>query len=681
MIGLLPKSGGNRGNPDLRADPIDALYSRRATRKAHGAPRSRRPHCQPLVRRRWLLWRVAGWTLTALIWGVIVVLGMVAWYAADLPDVQSAAALQRRPGVTILSADGEAIAAFGDLYGDPVRVKDLPAYVPQAVLAIEDRRFYSHFGVDPLSILRAAIANFQAGRVAQGGSTITQQVAKNLFLTQERHFKRKMQELLLSLWLEYTFTKEQVLSLYLNRVYLGSGVYGIDAAAHRYFGRPARELTLYQAAMLAGLPKAPSRYNPATDLEAADRRARQVLAAMVAAGFLEPQKARVVEATAAVALLGGMVPTGRYFADWILAQVPALAGPVDRDLTVLTTLDRVLQVGVENILETTLATPTAIKANVGQGAVVVLTPEGAVRALAGGRDYGDSQFNRATQGVRQPGSAFKPFVFLAGLESGLAPNAFIDDAPITVGKWRPRNFSGRYEGPVSLTHALAHSINTVAVRIADRAGLSRVAEVGKRLDLPMPAKPDATLALGTSEVTLLDLTAAYATLAAGGRKAIPFGIAEIRDREGRILYRRPREPGLQVVQPGTVATLTRFMTSVLTEGTGRKAALERPAAGKTGTTQEFRDAWFVGFTADYVGGVWVGNDDNTSMKKEMTGGNLPAQLWREMMLLAHRSLPVRGLPGVDSQMPVAVEAKLPIQAPVKESEGGLDGLIRSLFGG
>ncbi|KAF0117660.1 MAG: membrane carboxypeptidase [Rhodospirillaceae bacterium] len=681
----------DRTTKGLRADPADAPVQRRHPRpRPPSKPPSKKPTPSSRKRgprsKRWI-WRFVGWSATLVIWGGIVVLGVVAWYATDLPDVQSAAALQRRPAVTVLAADGETIAGFGDLYGDPVQLKDLPPYVPQAVLAIEDRRFYSHFGIDPLGILRAAITNFQAGRVAQGGSTITQQVAKNLFLSPERHFKRKIQEVLLSLWLERTFSKEQILSLYLNRVYLGSGVYGINAAAHRYFGRSAWELTLYQAAMLAGLPKAPSRYNPATNPEAADGRARQVLAAMVDAQFLEPQQAKTVEGGAMTALLGGMVPTGRYFSDWILSEVSTLIAPIDRDLTVHTTLDRALQIGVENALETMLATPTAVKAHAGQGAVAVLTHQGAVRALVGGREYGDSQFNRATQGLRQPGSAFKPFVFLAGLESGLAPESVIEDAPLRIGQWRPKNFSGRFEGPVTLSHALAHSINTVAVRVAERAGLSRVTDVGKRLGLPMPAKPDATLALGTSEVTLLNLTAAYATLASGGRKAVPFGITEIRDREGQVLYRRPRGDGSPVVQPGVAAALIRLMTGVLTEGTGRKASLDRPAAGKTGTTQEFRDAWFVGFTADYVAGVWMGNDDNTPMKKEMTGGNLPALLWREAMLLAHRSRPARPLPGADGPMvPMVVETtpapavKVKVKVKVKE-EGGLDGLIHSLFGG
>ena len=680
-------SNTTKGN--LCADPADAPLHHRWARAKPGAkpnakpgarPRSTSPRKPRPRSKRWIWWLV-GWSAALIIWGGIVVLGIVAWYAADLPDVQSAAALQRRPSVTVLSADGETIAGFGDLYGDPVRLKDVPAYVPQAVLAIEDRRFYSHFGIDPVGILRAAITNYRAGRVAQGASTITQQVAKNLFLSPERHFKRKIQEVLLSLWLERTFSKEQILSIYLNRVYLGSGVYGIDAAAHRYFGRPARELTLYQAAMLAGLPKAPSRYNPATNPEAADRRARQVLAAMVNAEFLDPQHAQKVENSAVTALLGGIVPTGRYFSDWILGDVSTLIPSIDRDLIVYTTLDRALQVGVENALENMLAAPTATKANAGQGAVVVLTPDGAVRALVGGREYGDSQFNRATQALRQPGSAFKPFVFLAGLENGLASESVINDAPLRIGQWRPKNFSGRFEGPVTLGHALAHSINTVAVRVAERAGLSRVTDVGKRLGLPMPAKPDATLALGTSEVTLLDLTAAYATLASGGRKATPFGIAEIRDREGRVLYRRPRGNGSPVVQPGVVAALIRLMTGVLTEGTGRKAALDRPAAGKTGTTQEFRDAWFMGFTADYAAGVWMGNDDNAPMKKEMTGGNVPALLWREVMLLAHRSRPARPLPGVDGRMvPIVVETT-PAAPPVTvKKEGGMDGLIRSLFG-
>ncbi|MEO5374691.1 MAG: PBP1A family penicillin-binding protein [Alphaproteobacteria bacterium] len=700
---------------DLRADPADAPRHgddhpprSRAKHKEHGEHGERKERKAGSGRRRTdhgksghgksghgkrssLAVRLLTAGLTLAIWGGMAVAGVLAWYAADLPDVNGAA-LQRRPSVTLLAGDGETIAAIGDVYGDPVTLSNLPRHVPQALIAIEDRRFYSHFGIDVVGVARAMVANLRARRVVQGGSTLTQQVAKNLFLTPERNFKRKVQELLLALWLERKFTKDQILSLYLNRVYLGSGTYGVEAASRRYFGHPARELTLYQAAMLAGLPKAPSRYNPAIDPQAADRRARQVLDAMVEAGAIDAAKARTVQATAATATAAAQVPTGRYFADWVMEQVPGFIGQIDRDLVVVTTLDRKMQISAENAVEATLAGP-GVKARVSQGAAVVMTPDGAVRAMVGGREYGDSQFNRATQAQRQPGSSFKPFVYLAGLEGGLAPDSIMTDGPVTIGRWSPKNYNHRYEGPVTLAHALAHSTNTVAVRVAERAGFRRVAEVAERLGLRMPAKPDASIALGTSEVTLLDLTAAYAAFASGGYGAFPFGILEIRERGGAVLYRRSGAGPGRVVTPGHVGAMNRLMAGVITGGTGRKAALDRPAAGKTGTTQDFHDAWFMGFTANYVTGVWLGNDDNAAMK-DVTGGSLPAVLWHDIMLAAHHGLPAHPLPETGTAPVTAMTVSAPVdELPLAGAGGGgggggsgddepglLDRLIGQMFG-
>ncbi|MFN3077390.1 MAG: transglycosylase domain-containing protein [Alphaproteobacteria bacterium] len=620
------------------------------------------------------------------VWGGIAVAAVVAWYAADLPDVESAA-LQRRPGVTLIGTSGETIAAYGDLYGDPVRLGDLPPYLPQALIATEDRRFYQHFGIDPIGMLRAAAVNLRAGRVVQGGSTLTQQVAKNLFLTQDRNFKRKIQEMILALWLEHRFSKEQILTLYLNRVYLGNGTYGVEAASRRYFGVSARQLTLYQAAMLGGLPKAPSRYNPVSSAEAADRRTRQVLENMVGAGFLAPAQAQAVQATAATATGSAQTPVGRYFGDWVRDQVSSFVGPVDRDLVVVTTLAPALQRASEAALDALLDSQPGLKAHVGQGAIVVMSPDGAVRAMIGGRDYGDSQFNRATQAARQPGSSFKPFVYLAGLESGLAPESIVDDAPIRIGSWSPKNFSHRYEGPVSLSHALAHSINTVAVRVAERAGIGRVVQVAQRLGVAMPKHPDASVALGTSEVDLLNLVGAYAAFANGGYGVLPYGILEIRDRAGNVLYRREGGGVGRVIAPGHVAAMNRMMSRVIGVGTGKKAALDRPAAGKTGTTQDFHDAWFLGFTADFIAGVWLGNDDNAPMK-EVTGGSLPATLWREVMVSAHKGLPPRPLAGAmgttfpaDASPEEVSPTELPTAGERFDGDTGVLGrLIEGLFG-
>ncbi len=577
---------------------------------------------------------------TVAVWGVLLAAGLVAWYATDLPDVDKAVAATRQPTVRLATAAGAPLAAFGDIHGPAVRLDALPGALVDAVLATEDRRFYHHFGIDPIGLVRAVVANVRAGRIVQGASTITQQVAKNLFLTPERTLKRKVQELLLALWLENKFSKDQILTVYLNRVYLGAGVFGVEAASKRYFGRPARNLSLYQAAMLTGLLKAPTRYNPARHPERAAGRAAQVLANMVAAGAITPAQSRTAK--------GGRRParpnpqrSGRHFADWIMEQVGRYVSPGDRDLRVRTTLDRRLQGRAETLVAALLAGPGA-KAGVSQAAVVVLAPDGAVRVMVGGRDYRDSQFNRATQALRQPGSAFKPLVYLAGLESGLAPASRLVDAPVAVGDWRPRNFDGRYRGDVSLRDALAGSINTVAVTVAEQVGLRRVIAAARRLGIstPLPASP--SLALGAAEVSLIELTQAYGAFANGGIGVWPHGIAEISDGAGRVLYRRAGSGPGRVMERRHAADMTAMLAAVVSEGTGRGAALARPAAGKTGTSQDFRDAWFVGYTAQFIAGVWMGNDDGRPMKG-VTGGGLPARLWRDIMAAAHTGLARRPL--------------------------------------
>ena len=580
----------------------------------------------------------------AAVWGVIAALAIVAWYAYDLPDVDKALAASRRPTVTLFAADGSRLATFGELYGLPARLRDLPAALPEAVLATEDRRFYRHFGVDPVGLARAAFVNLGAGRVVQGGSTITQQVAKILFLTPERTLKRKVQELLLALWLEHRFSKDQILTVYLNRVYLGAGTYGVEAAARKYFGKPARRLSTYQAAMLAGLLKAPSRYNPRRHPKRAKDRAIQVLANMVAAGSLTPGQAasakRQKGAVIAPARRGG----ARYFADWVMEQVPDYVFPGGRDLTVITTLDNRLQRLAEKRVARMLAA-AGNKAGVSQAALVAMTPDGAVGAMVGGRDYRASQFNRAVQARRQPGSAFKPFVYLAALEAGLTAATLIADAPLTVDGWSPRNFDGGYRGEVSMRRALAQSINTVAVKVAERTGRERVIRTARRLGLSADFKPTPSLALGAGEVSLIEITAAYGAFASGGFAVWAHGIKEIRDGSGRLLYRRRGSGPGRVAGAADAAAMNDMLADAVGSGTGRAARLQRPAAGKTGTSQNFRDAWFIGYTADLIAGVWMGNDDGRPMKK-VTGGGLPARLWRNFMTAAHEDLPPRPLPGL-----------------------------------
>jgi penicillin-binding protein 1A len=591
------------------------------------------------------MWPVLKWLAVAAIWVSVAVGGIVAWYAADLPDVDAALSAPRRASVTVLAADGSELASAGDRYGMALAVSDMPPALPLAVLATEDRRFYSHFGLDVIGLARAMIANIKAGAIVQGGSTITQQAAKNLFLTPERTIKRKVQELMLALWLEHRFTKDQILAIYLNRAYFGAGAYGVDAAAVKYFGRPASRVSTYQAAMLAGLLKAPSRYNPLVNPGLAAQRTDQVLANMVDAGYLseaevDAAKSHKGEVIASLGIRHG----GRYFVDWVLSQVPDFVSAGDRDVIVTTTIDPRLQRLAETRVAETLDGPGA-KVDASEAALVAMTADGAVRAMVGGRDYLHSQFNRAVQAYRQPGSAFKPFVYLAGLESGLDPDSLIADAPLTVDGWKPRNFSGRYKGEVTMRQGLAESLNTVAVRVSERAGRGRVISAAHRLGITADLQPTPSIALGAGDVSLIELTAAYATFANGGLGVWPYGIESIHDADGRLLYARSGDGPGRIVKPEYAAEITDMLVAVVEQGTGHAARLDRPVAGKTGTSQNFRDAWFVGFSADLVTGVWMGNDNNRPMHK-VTGGGLPAKLWHAFMADAHAGTPVRPLPSL-----------------------------------
>ena len=668
----------------LTVSPEDRIPRSAAPSPSPPSPPRRRPPRQKAGRektkgghRRW--WgALLSWAVTAAIWLVIAVGAVIAYYGYDLPDLDSLTASLRKPAITLLSADGETIAAYGDVYGEPVVLSEIPQSLPQAVIATEDRHFYHHFGLDLIGLARAAAVNLRAGHVVQGGSTITQQLAKNLFLTPERSLKRKVQELLMALWLERKFSKEQILTLYLNRVYLGSGSWGVDAAARRYFDRPAKTLNLYQSALLAGLLKDPSRYNPQNDPELSARRTQQVLANMVAAGVLSQDDAdrAVHEGPSTVRQVSH---TGRYFADWIHDQVERYTAE-GRDIVVHTTLDMALQRKVEADLEATLAGPGA-KAGAGQAAMVVMSPDGAIRAMAGGRDYASSQFNRAVQGVRQPGSSFKAFLYLAALEAGWSEGDTIEDAPITAGRYHPENYTGKYEGPVTLRHAFAKSSNVAAVRLIEKVGPKRVAAVAHRLGVTSELRPDASLALGTSEVSLVEMTAAYATFANAGYGVFPHGITEISDSHGQAIFQRQGSGTGRVVAPSDLRQMKDLMTAVVEEGSGKAATIDRPAAGKTGTTQDYRDAWFIGYTADYVAGVWFGNDDGTPMHK-VTGGSLPTRLWHDVMLAAHKGLPVRPLPdGEDAAAPSAAERQAaPSDGAGETLDGIWNGLVKMLGG-
>ncbi len=591
------------------------------------------------------------WTFTLGIWGIVIIGSITAFFAYDLPSTDKALEVSRRPTVTVLARDGSKMADLGDLQGSAVHVKDLPKYLLQAVIATEDRRFYSHSGIDFIGVTRAMVRNIRAGRIVQGGSTISQQAAKNLFLTPDRTFKRKYQELLLAFWLEQKFTKDQILTIYLNRVYLGSGTYGVDGAARKYFGVPARKLSLFQSAIIAGLLKAPSRLNPRNNVKAAVGRGKVVLSNMVAAGYIsKAAAARAAKSNLFYAQDQHAQKVGRYFVDWISGQVRAFIGPNFGDVTVKTTLDARLQGRAEFYIEKYLVTNSK-KYNVQQGAAIVMSPDGAVLAMVGGRDYRKSQFNRTTQALRQPGSAFKPIVYLAALEAGLTPNSQFIDSAVSIKGWSPKNYDGKYHGKMTLKSALAQSINTIAVKVAEQVGRGNVIKTAKRLGITAKLTTSPSLALGTSEINLLEMTGAYAVLASGGRGIWPYGVEEIKDAQGQILYRRQGGTG-QIVETRHVQAMDEMLTEVIRTGTGKKARLSRPAAGKTGTSQSFRDALFIGYTRDYVTGVWVGNDNDAPMKK-VTGGGLPALIWQKIMSDAHlEKAPIKKSRVAKSKTPV-----------------------------
>jgi penicillin-binding protein 1A len=609
-------------------------------------PESSKSEPQPRrSRRRAILWFLARWSIVGAIWSGFFALLFLAWCAYDLPGPERLNELRRQPSVALLAADGSLIASYGDLYGDSVKLADLPPYLPAAVLATEDRRFYSHWGLDWRGIARALYVNIKAGDTVQGGSTITQQVAKNLFLTPERSLHRKGQEMLLALWLEHTFTKDQILELYLNRVYFGAGTYGVDAAAKKYFGRSARDVTIYQAAMLAGLLKAPSRFNPFNDRQLAKSRADLVINNMVSAGALTEAEADAITESSAPSVsaqAGNQI--GQHFADWVIDQVSSYVGYADQDLVVQTTLDPRLQREAETTLERVLAEHgAAMKAS--QGALVAMRPDGAVLAMVGGADYRQSQFNRATQALRQPGSAFKTFVFLTAFENGYVPGNIFTDGPIRIGNWSPGNYNDRYYGNVTLRDAYARSLNSVAVQLSERVGRTKVIDTAHRLGLTEPMDNTAAIALGVSETTLLEMTGAYATFANQGDGVWPFGIERISARDGTVLYERQGSGPGQVASSQAVRKMLEVMGATVADGTGRRAQLDRPVYGKTGTSQNFRDAWFIGLTRDVVTGVWVGNDDNAPMDK-VTGGTLPVMIWHDFMAPA-----LAGTPPEDVRLP------------------------------
>ncbi len=497
----------------------------------------------------------------------------------------------------------------------------------------------------------------------QGGSTLTQQLAKNLFLKPDRTLKRKIEEAFLAVYLETRYSKNEILTLYLNRVYFGAGVFGIEAASQRYFGKPARELSLTEAALLAGAVKAPSRYNPEASPDAAMMRADLVLAAMQSAGFIDPKARLSAAATRPKIMHGSATPGAGYFIDYAISLIPEFTGKPSERLIVETTLDLDLQNEAERALGGGLAKEGA-SLGASQGALVAMTPDGALRALVGGRSYDESPFNRATDPLRQPGSAFKAFVYLAALEHGHKPSDEVFDGPVSIGKWSPENYEGEYEGSISLSHALAHSSNSASVQLTGEVGADMVARVAHRLGISSEIHPVPSLALGTSEVTPLELTAGYAAFANGGNAVIPYAIVRIQTGSGRVVYARKPPAIGRVMTPELDADMVRMLMGTVSEGTGKAASLgERQVAGKTGTSQDYRDAWFVGFTSDYVCSVWTGNDEGKSMKKGATGGRLPAHIFKTFMSDAEHGLPTTPLPGQEIPLVANDTAAVPGVTP------------------
>jgi penicillin-binding protein 1A len=580
--------------------------------------------------------RLIYWGVVLGLWVVIGSTGLVAWVAFHLPPIQSLEIPKRPPTIAISANDGHIFATRGEMGGAAVPINEMPSYLPKAFIAIEDRRFYEHHGIDPIGLIRATVANTLHRSISQGGSTITQQLAKNVFLSRNRDLMRKLQEVMLALWLEHKFAKTEILELYLNRVYFGAGAYGVEAAAQRYFGKSARDVTLSEAALLAGLVKSPSRLAPTKNYEGAERRAQRVLAAMSDAGLLKKDVAQ-----AAMALGPSIVrPSGggssNYVADWVMDVLNDLVGLVEEDIVVDTTIDVALQAAAEKAVLDQLA-QKGQRFGVEQGALVAMTPDGAVRALVGGRSYAENQFNRAVAARRQPGSTFKPFVYLTALEHGLTPESVRDDRPIEVKGWRPENFNREYFGPVTLVQALANSLNSVSVRLTLELGPAAVVRTAHRLGIASRLEANSSIALGTSEVSVLELVSAYAPFANGGLAIKTHVVERVRTAHGgKIVYARSKSAPERVIDAHYVAMMTAMMRETVLNGTGRRADLPGwPVAGKTGTSQDFRDAWFVGFTSQLVAGVWLGNDDNTPTKK-ITGGGLPVEVWSQFMRAAHR---------------------------------------------
>ncbi|SNB64980.1 penicillin-binding protein 1A [Arboricoccus pini] len=565
----------------------------------------------------------------------LMVVAMIVWvvtfaiYAPSLPDTDALMAVRDEPVITILAADDTPIAQRVTGGRRFVPLDEISPLLVKAVVATEDSRFWQHFGIDPIGIARAFVTNMTSGSVSEGGSTITQQLAKILFLTPERSLKRKLEEATLAIWLEARLSKKDILALYLNKVYLGAGAYGVEAASRRYFAKPASALNLAEAAMIAGLLKAPSALAPTNDLQGARDRADTVLGRMVAVGYITEDQMLAARARPARLSTEGSDDLGSAFVAWVLDGLIAYMGKPTHDIKIATTLDPKLQKSADRAVRQALASDGP-KLDVNQGAAVLLRDDGAVVAMVGGEGTRGDGFNRAVAARRQPGSAFKPFLYLAAMEAGFTPSTIVLDGPIKIGNWTPQNYDNHYRGEVTLAKAFAESLNVPAARVIREVGPDKVVEVAHRLGIASAIQSVPSIALGTSETTLIELTGAYLPFATGGITNAIYAVRRVTDDRGKVLYRNEPAPR-RVIEPGPAEAMRSMMQGVVEDGTGRAVAMPgRIVAGKTGTTQNSRDAWFVGWSGDYVLGVWVGNDDNTPMRG-VTGGGMPARIWRSIM--------------------------------------------------
>lgn len=556
-------------------------------------------------------------------------MGAFVWHCyRTLPAFSAAASVERQTGIRILADNGKELTSYGALFAEPVDVDKLPKYVAQAVIDTEDRRFYKHHGVDYIGFVRAMAVNVIKRRYAQGASTLTQQVAKNLFLTREKSIKRKVQEFILARWLEKHFTKKQILNIYMNRVFFGNGAYGINAAAKRFFNKKAQDLNLREAAILAGALKAPSKYNYLKNKKLAIERSEVVLSAMKRAGSIslkEWERALILPIGSAY---DKNIPGIRYFGDYVMGEVQQLADIGNEDVYVRTTLDYDLQKRAEYLLRKHIRANK--NRNVTQGAVVILDRNGAIKAMAGGYDYNKSQFNRATQALRQAGSSFKLFVYLTAFESGFLPDDILADEPIKIDDWAPQNYDKRFYGKVTLKEAFARSLNVATVDLATNLNLEEIINEALKLGVTTDVKAEPSIILGAAEVRVIDMAAAYAATANGGFAVFPFGVKDIKTAKSRILYQHKPAEKVRVISEPALEKINLLLREVVLKGTGKKARSVAEARGKTGTSQNYRDAWFIGSNAKYTAAVWVGNDDNSPMDG-VGGGTVPAEIWAEIM--------------------------------------------------